>query len=64
MVYRDLVGMWVYKYYFPIDELLRTVNEEQVDSIVRRAMRKWGSWLRERVVALTCRRRRKAPGGG
>ena len=44
MVYRDLVGMWVYKYYFPIDELLKTVNEEQVDSIVRRAMRKWGSW--------------------
>ena len=44
MVYRGLVGMWVYKYYFPIDELLGTFNEEEVESIARRAMRKWGSW--------------------
>lgn len=44
MVYRDLVPLWVYKYHFPIDELLRMFNEEEVDSIARRAMRKWGEW--------------------
>lgn len=43
-VYRSLVGMWVYKYHFPIDELLRTMAEDSVEGLVRRAMRKWGTW--------------------
>lgn len=43
-VYKDLVGMWVYKYYFPLDELARTLPDDEVESIARRAMRKWGTW--------------------
>jgi len=43
-VYRDLVGTWVYKYYFPLDELARTLPDDQVEDIARRAMRKWGTW--------------------
>ncbi len=43
-VYRNLVGMWVYKYYFPLDELLRTFSDDEVESLTRRAMRKWGTW--------------------
>ena len=43
-VYRSLVGMWVYKYHFPIDELLRTMTRDSVEGMVRLAMRKWGRW--------------------
>jgi hypothetical protein len=40
----DEYGKIVYRYHFPIDELLRTVEEEQVEALVRRAMCKWGAW--------------------
>jgi hypothetical protein len=43
-VYRNLVGMWVYKYYFPLDELARTLPHDEVESIAARAMRRWGAW--------------------
>ena len=42
--YRDLIGLVAHKYHFPIDELLRTANEEQVIDLARRAMKKWGTW--------------------
>jgi hypothetical protein len=44
---QDEYGKIVYRYHFPIDELLRTMEEEQVDALVRRAMHKWGTWRGE-----------------
>ena len=48
-VYRDLVGMWVYKYYFPLDELARTLPDDEIKSIARIAMRKWGAWRGQKM---------------
>jgi len=42
--YRALARINIIFYHYLVDELLRTVGQEQTEDILRRAMRKWGAW--------------------
>ena len=47
--YRALARLQVVFYHHSVDQLLRTVGEEQTEEIVRRAMRRWGAWRGEEM---------------
>jgi hypothetical protein len=42
--YSAIARLHVVFYHYAADQLLRTVGEDTTDDILRRAMRKWGSW--------------------
>lgn len=42
--YRMMARLFALFYHFIANELLRTVGQDQTEDILRRAMRKWGTW--------------------
>ena len=47
--YRAMARLLVVFYHHAVDQLLRTVGEEQTEDMVRRAMGKWGAWRGEEM---------------